>query len=456
MEVSFRGEVQTEPQRTPGNVPTSITSPFRRKWINVFGISGGCWEHDTNGVAAIALYTNVAPPFVWYFGDGRVDGYHDDYLPIGPFPTNEEGDVQVSCEWTGGTPHQTIRVIGSTSFRLDHCPPDTTNLYPITDIDGFDVMTNHGPDRKDNPTVYSGNCPNTHHWSIWAGYAHGGEKPWGRNFETIPTGSPEDDETSHCHAIDWSENLEIDLEEYLPSWLLDYKDKLRFRVNGTIISGSMIPSCEKPAELKPEIYHVELCNDVSSTLDRLWITVLNPNTRTKFNTWMSENSTNATWLSLLPKPPAKLTLASGIASLPSAASANWNAPEQFPTNNHMHPKAVYELRSIAVGDAHGHQATYDASGILITDGIRAGTADIATPYPIAKWWRPINHREKDVTPYIRALQLAGNPIHPVDTDGTFSENFPRNISRPPLRVDSFTREYLQRRPTIPTGVLIIP
>ena len=460
MEVSFRGEVQTEPQRTPqGDVPTSIKSPFRRKWLHVYGFFWDCWEHGfgTNAVAMVT-YTNVAPPFAWYVNDNIVRGSSDDILTAYEIFNNWNGEspIEVRCEWTNSVFHQSLRVEGADIIECGHCPPSATNILPITSLSGYDVMTNHVPDFKLTPNHYGSSCPETTTLDICAGYAHGGEKPWERNFETIPTGSAEDDETSHCHSIDWSENIEIDLEEYLPDWLLDYKDKLRFRVDGEDVENSKIPSCPKPADLNPRIFHVELCNDAGCTLDRLWIIVLNPNTRIKFNTWLSENTTNATWLSLLPKPPSKLTVASGVASLPSAASANWNAPETFPTNNFMHPKAVYELRSISVGDAHGHQATYDASGMLITDSIKAGTADIATPYPVAKFWRPINHREKDVKPYIRALQLDGNPIYPVDTDGTFSENFPRNISRPPLRVDFFTRQYLERRPTIPTGVLNIP
>ncbi len=458
MEVSFRGEVQTELQRTPqGDIPTTITSPFRRKWINVFGISGGCWEHDTNGVAAIAVYTNIAPPFVWYIDDGKVDDWHEDYLPIGAFPTNGTHDIHFSCEWTGEVQHNTIRIMDSNSIRLYHCPPDTTNLYPITDLDGFDVMTNHVPDRVDYPTDNSGNCPKTHHWSIWAGYAHGGEKPWERNFETIPTGSAEDDETSHCHAIDWSKNLEIDLEEYLPEWLLDYKDKLRYRANGAIVEGTTIyVGKDKPDDLLPDIYHVEVCKTEGATLDRLWIVVLAPETRTNFNNWVSENTTNSTWLSLLPKPPSKLTITSGLVSLPSAASSNWNPPEIFSTNNFMHPKAVYELRSKPVSGGHGHQATYDAQGNLITESIKAGTADIASPSERRKLGRVSTHKYEDVHPYIRALQLDGNPIHPDNALGIITKFAPRNLSRPPLRVGPFTEQYLQLRPPVPTGVLSIP
>ena len=284
-----------------------------------------------------------------------------------------------------------------------------------------------------------------------------GEKPWERNFETIPTGSAEDDETSHCHAIDWSKNLEIDLEEYLPDWLLDYKDKLRYRANGAIVEGTTIyVGKDKPDDLLPDIYHVEVCKTEGATLDRLWIVVLDPETRTNFNNWVSENTTNSTWLSLLPKPPSKLTITSGLVSLPSAASSNWNPPEIFSTNNFMHPKAVYELRSKPVSGGHGHQATYDAQGNLITESIKAGTADIASPSERRKLGRVSTHKYEDVHPYIRALQLDGNPIHPDNALGIITRFAPRNLSRPPLRVGPFTEQYLQLRPPVPTGVLSIP
>ena len=50
-------------------------------------------------------------------------------------------------------------------------------------------MTNHAPDKTDpTPVQYGPNCPETETLDIWAGFAHGGEKPCERNFETIPTG----------------------------------------------------------------------------------------------------------------------------------------------------------------------------------------------------------------------------------------------------------------------------
>ena len=263
--------------------------------------------------------------------------------------------------------------------------------------------------------------------------------------------------TSHCHAIDWTDGLEIDLEEYLPDWLLSHKDKLRFQVNGTIISGSKIPPCKKPDDMEPQIYLVEMCDEENTTLDRLWIVVLNPDTRIEFNNWVTENATNSSWLADLPPPPSRIIFDSlGKASLPSAAIANWNPPEQLPPDGFMHPKAIYELRSNSIHDGHGHQATYDAKGNLITESIKAGTADFTTPYPAVLWWKPTNHREKDVKPYIRALQLDGNPVTPTDNSGSNSTFWTRKLSRPPLRVGPFTNQYLDRRPSTPSGVLQIP
>jgi hypothetical protein len=117
------------------------------------------------------------------------------------------------------------------------------------------------------------------------------------------------------------------------------------------------------------------------------------------------------------------------------------------------PKAVFELRSKPISGGHGHQATYDEQGNLITESIKAGTADYATPSPKMYAKRLSNHRKEDVKPYIRALQLDRNPVVPVDSSGSQSDFWTRNLSRPPLRVGSFTQQYLERRPATPTGEL---
>ena len=460
--VAFRGEVITVPTRGPGGSYPPDPIQLRLKWLHVDCSDGYCWEHDPGGYSAVATYTNVAPPFAWYVDGNSVPWEDGDTLGGGYIwgGWSGLGDwAGVRCVATNGLTHTNILVEGWAYASVGHCPPSTTNIYPITARDGYDVITNHAPTFKLTPNQHGPNCPDSETLDIWAGFAHGGEKPSSRNFETIPTGDVEDDGTSHCHAIDWSSGLEIDLDGYLPGWLLTHKDKLRYRVNGSDIGGSSIKvGAEEPDDLFPEICHAEVCTTNGTTLDRLWIVILNPQTHTEFNTWVSENTTNAAWLQQLPQPPSKITIdADGNASLPSAATSNWNAPEKFPTNNFMHPKAVYELRSKPISDNHGHQATYDAQGCLITEGIKAGTADFVSPsFSFSHGWHPASHRKEDVHPYIRALQLDGNPVRPRNSSGVLSETIPRNLTRPQLHIGPFTQQYLQRRPTTPTGVLSIP
>lgn len=455
--VSFRGEVVSVPTRGGGSYsPDPI--PLRMKWIHIDCFDGVCWEHDSGGYSAVAIFTNVAPPFAWYVDGNPVQGVTSDTLDGWDIIGNWLGWdwAEIRCVATNGPQHEAILVENWNYVSVGHCPPGATNFYPITSLPGYDVIAEHEPDYESTPNQCGPNCPETETLDIWAGFAHGGEKPCERNFETIPTGDAKDDETSHCHAIDWSDGLEIDLEEYLPAWLLEFRDGFHYCVNGTDIVGTTVAAGKKPKDLLPTIYHVEIRNDANTTLDRLWIVVLNPDTRTVFNTWANHNSTNATWLANLPPPPNKLIVNGGNALLPTSASANWNAPERFPTNSYMHPKAVFELRSNPIPGGHGHQATYDAQGNIITAGIKAGTADFASPSRKYMLMRLDDHRVTDVKPYIQALQLDGNPVLPIDSSGNISAFWTRNLTRPPLRVGPFTQQYLQRRPTTPTGVLNIP
>ena len=50
-----------------------------------------------------------------------------------------------------------------------------------------------------------------------------------------------------------------------------------------------------------------------------------------------------------------------------------------------------------------------------------------------------------VLPFIRALQLDGNPVHPNST------LIPTNLNRPCMYEGNHTQLYLTKRPTLPTG-----
>ena len=452
MEVSFRGEVQTTPTRSPDDVPTSINSPFRRKWINVFGISGGCWEHDTNGVAAVAFYTNVAPPFVWYFGDGRIDGYHDDYLPVGAFPTNEDGDLQVSCEWVGGTPHQTIRVIGSTSFRHDHCPSDTTNIIGAawSSTHSHTNSTDHVPyHHAEDVFRYGPNCPMTRHHTYCVGWDH--SKVNTRNLIVIV----ESDSVDHCLGLIGSRGTNVHLGEYLDDSSNEVLHLLRFRVNGSVLpkgSDSLVVS-RNPNDLNPVIYLVEVLDDELTPLDYLWIVVSCQQSQQFYDDWKT-SETNLTWTLGLPKPFSSLSIATnslGNTVASDTGLVSWEHVEEMNPASFMHHNAYYEIRSLPIAGGHGHQATYNASGELITTTIAAGTADKVSPQSI---WNGTTsrHRLADVLPYIRALQLDGNPILTDNASGMFTDGIPTRFTRPCLFQGEETNAYLDRRPPTPTGV----
>ena len=102
------------------------------------------------------------------------------------------------------------------------------------------------------------------------------------------------------------------------------------------------------------------------------------------------------------------------------------------------------MRSKPVSGWHGHQAMYDDQGQLITAPIAAGTADLFAPYNSIDWPYPdADHREQDVYPFIRALQLDGNPVHPKN------KKFPTDLTRPCIYVGSNTDKYIEKRPVLP-------
>jgi hypothetical protein len=201
----------------------------------------------------------------------------------------------------------------------------------------------------------------------------------------------------------------------------------------------------------PTVRNIVLCDaDGTEVYDRFWLVVNAPTDKTEFDNWYAEYSTNLAWTAWIPRPPASLditTNASGVvtASIPATFTdhASWSSPHSFGPSDHMHHDAKYELRSETV-DQSGNQATYDADGNLITVTIAAGTADYCQPFDYFgnPRWDP-EHRNTDVYPYVRALQLDGNPGCPVPKSWT-----PRNISRPCIRQGQNLDRYLFCRPCV--------
>ena len=217
------------------------------------------------------------------------------------------------------------------------------------------------------------------------------------------------------------------------------------RVNGkgpqTELTDGILKFGERPEDMEPDIYLVELRYrprpEPHNVFDRLWVVVNSPVTLARFNKWL-DDYVNVNWALAL-HPPFSRILPSGKSPDPNT----WHDAEWKST--YLHHDAVWNMRSKPVKGGHGHQACYDANRNLIMTTIAAGTADFYTPYiflGIPNW---TNHRDQDVYPYIRALQLDGNPVFPTNVV------IPEQLNRPCLHEGVNTHEYIRCRPVLPTG-----
>ena len=445
MEVSFRGEVQTTPTRTPGgDVPTSITSPFRRRWLQISAYGdGGCWEHCPGGEAFItATYTNIAPPFIWSINGTTVTGVTGDTLDAATFREywNGETPVQIDCEWTNSVEHRVILLLAwATIDNLGHCQPGSTNIIGVasTSTHSHTNATDHLPEvTPESITQYTEYCPPATNLTVKAGWTHNTAILWIRNLIRIVTGNPEDDETDHCIGLIWGEGGSISLYDYLADCCKPYADKFTYYVNGSRCEGTL-EFGDEPGEYHPTVFHVELRDeDGSETLDRMWVVVNASETEKDFGKWYGKNA-DTSWTDALPKPYAKLQISSswlGDSATPlNPANPNpWNSPTKL--SGYLHHDSQWEMRSHKVGD-HGNQACYDGNGDIVLSGIAGGTADLY----YAGEDTVFKHVLNDVNPYLHALHLDGNPG---DT------GWLNGISRPCLYQGANLDLYIECRPII--------
>ncbi len=207
---------------------------------------------------------------------------------------------------------------------------------------------------------------------------------------------------------------------------------------------------DEPQDMKPAVALITLRHVPDQgnerEFDHLWVVVNSPDTEMRFNDWYVQNA-DMSWTSGLPQPFSSISIDPGTAEPVDpepGPPGQWGTPHRIAS--FLHHDARFEMRSSPVAGGYGHQATYDANGVLIEDPIAAGTADIAAPYHADGVLRVIGalkHREQDVLPFIRALQLDGNPVHSTDIN--------RSLTRPCLYRGSHTDKYIDRRPVLPTG-----
>ena len=261
-----------------------------------------------------------------------------------------------------------------------------------------------------------------------------------RNLVRIITGDAAYDSADHCIGIEWKKGGEIDLFGFLDETTLPFSGDISFLVNGKSVA-RFLAMGRKPNILRPAIYNVSVAIDGEKRLlDTMVLTVFAPEEKTLFSAWR-ETYADTGWAKSLPQPPRRE---------PARQTASWYAPGT--PGAYMHHDAAKDMRSKPVSGGHGHQATYDHAGMLITNGtIAAGTADFVSPESM---WNGTQqaHREQDVKPYIWALHLDGNPGRPDNTTGLATSLVPSRLSRPCIYQGEYIEHYMELRPSTPTGI----
>ncbi|NLL84492.1 MAG: hypothetical protein GX230_09685 [Lentisphaerae bacterium] len=322
------------------------------------------------------------------------------------------------------------------------CGPPQTNILAAADLPDHTPIT-----LEETETLH--HCAKTN-LNVYVGFGHNNVNT--SNLVLIATHTEESyQRTQHCLGVVWAENGSLDLASLLADNALPYLDQICFTTNGATVAGNILQYASSPPDdMAPAIYAINVVRLADAAiLDRLWLVVNSSLTRTVFNACYEQNSANMNWVLTLPSPYSTIELnQEGQPVDPEPGAPNqWAGPTRVAT--FLHHDAAYEMRTANQGD-HGHQAMYDAQGNLITSTIAAGTAD--RERPILFWGIPnwTNHRNVDVRPFIRALQLDGNPVLPN------SQNVPRNLNRPCIYQGTHADQYIQCRPITPTGTIPRP
>jgi hypothetical protein len=259
------------------------------------------------------------------------------------------------------------------------------------------------------------------------------------------------DETAK-HGVGWEKVVckiwdsspgKVNLIDYLdggPGNHSTYENVVKWRVNGTEQTSHELQLGDKPDPDTHTHFYVQVMpKNGGDTLDRLIITVVPPETKTKFDNWYATESTAAgkAWFAECPRMPSSLEV-SPLQNPDRLFSPRiWRDPEAI--NTYFHPDAYYEIRAKKTPGGHGHQTTFGTTGTLILTSVSAGTADKAAAFP--ENWNWSLHVNADVTPFMWALQLDGNPCDQSTT----------TLTMPMLHEGAFIKKYMECRPPEPNA-----
>ena len=333
-------------------------------------------------------------------------------------------------------------VFGTVSFRIRQCGT-LTGVRGVEEADrfwggGIDGPGDHLPGR-----VFPTRCPGHGCGCLYGellavGFDHA--KARTRNL-WHPDEAPEDRRYRHCLGIVWA-GTATNLLDFVETLGQDLTSLVKWEVNGKAQESHTLAIGNEPDDLKPRIFRIKMLDKATDEVwDRLILVVCSRETKALLDAWLLRNA-DISWTLALPAPFTSIPLDGK-----SPDKSVWKNADK--SKSYLHHDAAWDMRSKPVAGGHGHQATYNAQGILITAGVAAGSADFVAPTITGALGG--GHNEQDVKPFIRALQLDGNPCLPVYVKTGVFGDFISNVKRPMICQGDHLNAYLERRPATPTG-----
>lgn len=401
---------------------------FATRNLSLSGSGPFCPEHGPAPTISVVEAKNAAPPYVWIENGERTETQVPSYVPAHPF---EDGHYEVTARWKDD--HASLFVEDSIRLAPTRCRPGVTNFVGAgwTSTHNPANAADHAPGIAATDVTFGPNCPVAHDATVRLGWTHDTYFLRIRNLVFLPHGN---DLTDHCRGFVWQRGRTLELSDFVDMSTRPYLGLVEIRCisqndvqTGLVFRHPATP----PRDLRPLVYHVEMrLRKDGGLLDSFWLVLSSRVSMLKFEAWTNQNLADLDWVSELPRPTPTID-----PSNPAGTSVlRWKAPA--PCSSYLHHSASFEMRSEKTPGGHGNQACYDAAGGIILSGISGGTADKA--YASAE--NVFSHVEQDVEPFLRALQLDGNPGIP---------DFMNNISRPCLYEGSCLRNYLLCRPITP-------
>jgi len=259
----------------------------------------------------------------------------------------------------------------------------------------------------------------------------------------------------HCLGIVYNDET-TNLLHFIESFGLDLTNLVKWEVNGKQQTSHILNIGEQPKDLAPKIFRIKMLEKSTGVVwDRFILVVCNRETKRLFDEWYAHYKANKAWLEELSAayyklgagPTTNFFNSVSFAHPEPSGSKLWEKIESLNKYKYYHHDSAWDMRSKPTPGGHGHQACYDANGVLVTKGIRAGTADFGhwangghNTFIVWKDKLP-SHTDEDVDPFIRALHLDGNPCN--------KSGF--GTDRPAIHEGDHLKNYFECRPSIPNA-----